>query len=147
MIIKRPRILLVILLCGLSSCAGMQQMQDPELWKAESLEQEEKFKEAADAYEKLADQYLGTSRGEEALFSAGRVRSRHDNPQKEYQRALQDFDEFIKTYPNSDRAGDAQTWRSLIRTILELKKENERLSKSIEELKRVDIQHEERRRK
>jgi TolA-binding protein len=139
-------ILFAVLISGMSGCAGMQRIPDTTLRQAESLEQKKKFKEAAELYEKVAARDAGTDLGATALFSAGRVRSLQESPQKEYQRALQDFDEFVKTYPNSNRVGDALAWRALLRTILELKRENERLSTSIEELKRVDIQHEERRR-
>ena len=142
-------ILFVVLVGGLASCVQLQPqpIQDVDIQLAGSLVQEKKFKEAAELYEKVAARSVGTALGAEALFSAARVRCQYDNPQKEYQHALQNLDEFLKTYPDSELAGDAQDRRSLIRTILELKKENERLSNSIEELKRVDIRHEEQRRK
>jgi outer membrane protein assembly factor BamD (BamD/ComL family) len=145
----RYLILFVVLAGGLASCARMQPqpIQDVDIRLAESLVQEKKFKEAAELYENVATRSLGTALGAEALFSAARVRCQYDNPQKEYQHALQNLDEFLKTYPDNELAGDAQDRRSLIRTILELKKENERLSNSIEELKRVDIRHEEQRQK
>ena len=145
----RHLILLVVLAGGLASCAHLQPqpVQDADTRLAGSLVQEKKFKEAAELYEKVAARALGTALGAEALFSAARIRCQYDNPQKEYQHALQDLDEFLKTYPDSELAGDAQDRRSLIKTILELKKENERLSNSIEELKRVDIRHEEQRQK
>ncbi len=143
----RYLILLVVLAGGLASCARFQPVQDVDLKQAGALVQEKKFKEAAELYESVATRSPGTALGAEALFSAARVRCQFDNPQKEYQHALQDLDEFLRIYPDNGLAGDAQDRRSLIRTILELKKENERLSNSIEELKRVDIRHEEQRRK
>ena len=139
-------ILLAVLLSGISGCAGMQRMQDSDFRRAESLEQKKKYRDAAEVYEKIAAQSAGTALGADALYCAGRVRMLGDNPQKEYQRALQDFEEFLRTYPHNDRTGDVQTWRSLLRTIVELKKENERLSTNIEQLKRLDIRHEEQRR-
>ena len=45
------------------------------------------------------------------------------------------------------RADEARTWISVLRTVQELKKQNEHLNESIEELKQLDIRHEERRRK
>ncbi len=144
----RCLILLLVLGAGwFAGCARFQPVQDVDLRQAGALVQEKKFKEAAELYEKVAAGSPGTALGAEALFSAARVRCQFDNPQKEYQHALQDLDEFLRTYPDSQLAGDAQDRRSLIRTILELKKENERLSNSIEELKRVDIRHEEQRMK
>ncbi len=149
----RRCLILIAVVAALAGCAHIHPIQDPDLRKARSLQEEKKFREAADLYDKMAAQSRGSARGEEALFAAARVRCEHDNPQKDYQRALQGFEDFLRTYPDSEWAGDAQDWRSLIRTILDLKKEilelmkeNERLSKSIEELKRVDIRHEERRR-
>jgi hypothetical protein len=59
--------------------------------------------------------------------------------------ALQGFDEFLRVYPDNERAHDARNWRSVLKMVQELKKENEHLTKSIEELKRIDIRHEEQR--
>jgi TolA-binding protein len=55
------------------------------------------------------------------------------------------FAEFLKRYPDNRRADEARTWISVLRTVQELKKQNEHLNESIEELKQLDIMHEERR--
>ncbi len=151
MIPRSLMIIVLVLLSYLAGCARLPQQQpqpvDAELVQADSLQHEKKYREALDIYEKVAKDSSGTERGAVALFSAGKVRLLFDSPQKEYQRALQNFDEFLARYPNDSLAADAQAWRTLLKTVLDLRKENEHLSKSIEELKRVDIRQEERRRK
>ncbi len=68
-----------------------------------------------------------------------------DNPQKDYVQALAEFDEFLHLYPDHERAVEAKSWRHAIKMILDAKKENERLRKSIEGLKQLDVRQEQKR--
>ncbi len=144
---KRFIMLMMVFLIGVSGCARFNagEAVDTDFQTADQLVNNAKYDEAAAAYDKIAKESFGTERGAHALFLAAALPAYHDNPRKDYAKALQSFEEFLRIYPNSDKSRDAQNWRSLLKTILELKKENERLSKSIEELKRIDIRHEERR--
>jgi outer membrane protein assembly factor BamD (BamD/ComL family) len=83
----------------------------------------------------------------DALFEAAYLQAFYDNPHKDFAQALQGFDEFLKRYPDHARAQEAHNWHFVLKTILDTKKENDRLNQSIEELKKLDIRHEERRRK
>ncbi len=74
------------------------------------------------------------------------------NPQRNYAQAIEELDEFLRLYPDNVRVPDAQNLRFLLKVVIDLKKENEHLSKSIgqlnksiEQLKKLDIRHEERR--
>jgi outer membrane protein assembly factor BamD (BamD/ComL family) len=143
------RIVMVLLLSTacLWGCAGVTAVHDAEFEHADRLVTEKKYNEALASYEKIARESSWTERGARALFAEASTRAFYDNPHKDLARALQEFDEFIRRYPANEQVQDAQNLRYLIKTILDLKKENERLNQNIEELKRVDIRHEERRRK
>lgn len=143
---RRSFFLLLLLMFCLSSCARIRVWQDAEFRNADKLLNEKRYGEAVGAFSKIAKESAGTARGANALFSSASVRVFFDNPDKDYALSLQEFDEFLRLYPNDERAGDAQNWRHIVKTVLELKKENERLSKNIDQLKRIDIRHEERRR-
>lgn len=138
-------ILLVLLTCAFAGCASLG--FDNEFSKADGLVKERKYPEAIGIYEKIAKDSAGSQRGANGLLSAAKARASQDNPQRDYAGALHHFDEFIRRYPDNKKGPEAQQWRHLLRVIVELKKENERLSENIEQLKKIDIKHEERRRK
>lgn len=139
--------LVLISACCLSACAWITGSRDVELERAGRLVKERRHTEAMAAYCKIAKESPGTERGANALFACASVRASYDNPQRDYALALQEFDEFLRFYPTNERSREAQNWRSLLKTVLELKKENEGLATRIEQLKQLDIRHEERRRR
>ena len=139
------RSLLVLILCTgfLLGCATLKAGGDFE--SADKLVKEKRYGEAIALYDKVAKGSSGTGRAARALYAGASARAAYDNPHRDLPSALQEFEEFIKRYPDHERVYDARNWRSLIRSVVELKKENERLNQNIEQLKRVDIRHEERR--
>jgi len=114
---------------------------------AEILFTEKKYDEAISVYRKVlaADPAPSAEDAANASFGLAYTRAFYDNPQRNYPQALQEFDEFLKQYPDNARSHEAQNWRSVLKIIVEARKENEHLSKSIEQLKKLDIRHEERR--
>ena len=154
--------ILLLSACCLGGCASIQEriqgghqgghgqdaeLQDAEFDNADGFIREKRYNEVIAAYNKIAQESMGSERGERALYDSAFTHALYDNPHKDYMLALQGFEEFLREYPNSDKASDAQSWRSILKMVQELKKENEHLAKSIEEIKRIDIRHEERRRK
>jgi TolA-binding protein len=113
--------------------------------RAASLIKEKRYQEAITAYRKIAAEAPSSPAAGDALFQAACLSAWYDNPRKDYAQALQAFEEFLTRYPLHARVQDARNWRDLLKTILEIKKENERLNRSIEQLKKLDIRHEERR--
>jgi len=143
----RRRCALLLLAFSLIACARYPGGQDPSLHDANQLIKQKKYNEAIVVCDRVARESGGTTRGAEALFLAAATRSLYDNPQKDYALSLEKFDEFIRTYPNNEKTRDAQNWRAILKTLLDYKRENERLNQNIEKLKKIDIRHEERRRK
>ncbi len=149
--------ILLLSACCLGGCASIQariqgghqgdQVQDAEFDSADGFIKEKRYDEAIEAYDKIAQESMGSERGARALYDSAFTHAFYDNPHKDYVLALQGFEEFLQEYPNSEKASDAQNWRSILKVVQELKKENEHLTKSIEELKQIDIRHEERRSK
>jgi len=139
--------ILLLSTCCLSACAGILAGPDIELENAGRFIKEKRYNEALATYGRIVKQSRTSERGANALFASASARAFYDNPQKDYVLALREFDEFLRLYPNNEKARDAQNWRYFLETLLELKKENERLTTNIEQLKELDIRHEERRRK
>lgn len=132
-------------MCCLSACARFKADHDVDFENADRFFMEKKYSEAATAYDQIARGAQGSERGARALFAVASLYAFYDNPHKDYARALQEFDDFLRIYPDNERALDAKNWRYILMMVLDLKKENGRLLQSINELKQIDIRHEERR--
>jgi outer membrane protein assembly factor BamD (BamD/ComL family) len=142
----------MILLVLLAGCVPPPQPKvvsgpEVELQKAISLENEKKYPDAITAYRKIIVDAPQSPIAADALFAIAYLHAFYDNPQKNYAQALTDFEKFEKLYPNHEKARDALNWQVVLKLILDTKKENIRLRKSIEQLEKVDISHEEKRRK
>jgi TolA-binding protein len=81
----------------------------------------------------------------EARYLIATVHVAADNPQRNYAQAIAEFDAFLDRYPDHARAPEARSWRLAIKTVLETRKENERLHRTIEDLKQLDVKKEEQR--
>jgi outer membrane protein assembly factor BamD (BamD/ComL family) len=153
-------VLLLSSIC-LSGCARIIGGQDTEMYRAESLLRERDYPEAIAVYRQIAKETDDPERAAHAQFALASALAYYDNSLKDYAAAFQEFDQFLKMYPDDEKANEVRQWRSLLRMIVELEKENENLNKnieqykqniehlnkSIEQLKQLDIRHEERRRK
>ena len=128
-------VILLLVFINLAGCARIIGRQDTELYRAESLLSEKNYPEAIAAYREIAKETASPARAANAQFSLASALAYYDNPQKDYALALQEFDQFLKLYPDAEKAQEAQQWRSLLRMIVELEKENENLNKNIEQYK------------
>ncbi len=146
---KRIIGLLMLAVLGFAGCARFQAQggSDAEFRDADRLVGEKKYTEALAVYDKIAKESTGTERGANALYAGAVTRAYYDNPNRDFAQALQSFEDFLKAYPDNARSGEAQSWRSILKLAIDLKKENERLLRNIEQLKRIDIRHEQQRRK
>lgn len=130
---------LLLLLNMSAGCAIMHKTQDPDLNRANELLQQKKYDEAVSQYRQLLTPQKSSERDAAALYSIGLILSYYSNPHKDYVKALEAFDEFLERYPNHPRAAEALNWKHTIKQMQELRK-------SIEQLKQLDIRHEEKRR-
>jgi len=112
---------------------------------AAAYAKEKKYHEAIALYRKIAVDSPKSPAAADALFEVAYLSAFYDNPQKDYAQALSVFEDFLKRYPNHLKASDARNWRAVLKVVLDARKENERLKESIEQLKELDIRHEERR--
>ena len=108
---------------------------------------EKKYHSAITAFRKIVADEPKSPIAADALFEVAHLQAFSDNPQKDYSQALSGFNEFLRRYPDHAKARDAENWRAVLKLLLDTKKENDRLNKSIEQLKKLDIRHEERRNK
>jgi len=117
---------------------------ETEFQNAANLVKEKKYGDANAVYRKIATDSQSPV-ASAALFETSYLLVIPDNPQKDYAMALQGFEDFVKRYPGHPKASDAENWRAVLRLALDMKKENDHLNKSIEQLKKLDIRHEEKR--
>jgi len=122
--------------------------------QAAALEKDAKYQEAIQAYRKIINNAPQAPEAADALYEIAYLQAFYANPQKDYALALQSFDQFLELHPDHAKAPSAENWRIVLKIILDdkkeildIRKENEQLKKSIDELKKLDIRHEERRRK
>ncbi len=128
---------LIALTVLLSSCASFTG-PGREVQTANDLVQSKKYTEAIALYRKSIREHPTSSSSADARYGLATALASFENPQRDYAQALQEFDEFVRLYPGDARIREAQNWRQVLRTLHDL-------SKSIEQLKRLDIRHEERR--
>ncbi|MGO9411044.1 MAG: tetratricopeptide repeat protein [Spirochaetia bacterium] len=122
----------------LMGCAGAPAPStNQNIQKAAAQADAGRYAEAAQTYRKEAAAPLGDSTGE-ALYQLACLLAFYDNPQKDYALALRGFDEYVRRYPKGPRIRDAKNWRYLLTTVLDLREK-------IDQLKQIDITHEEKR--
>ena len=137
---------------SLAGCARLSAPTDPsvqvaELQNAENLFNQRKYSDAVNAYRKILTASPAPTRAvaANAQYGIAFILAYYDNPQRNYAQAIQELDEFLRLYPTNSRVPDAQNLRFILKAFIDVKKENEHLNKSIEQLKNLDIRHEERR--
>ncbi len=118
-----------------------------DMQRAVSFEKEKNYPEALAVYRKIVMDYPQAPLAADALFAIAHLHAFYDNPQKDYAQALADFEDFNSRYPNNEKAQEAKNWQAVLKLMLDTKKENIRLHKSIDQLEKEDIRHEERRNK
>jgi len=145
-----------------SGCAGMlpdatdQQLQERQQQQADhavqtkaaeaqKLVQGSRYAEAVSAYRLILKEHPGTEWSPEAKYGIALIFASADNPQRDYAAAIAEFDEFLSLYPSDKRAAEAKSWRQALKTLLDTKKDNDRLNKNIEKLKQLDVRQEEKR--
>ncbi len=131
--------------CAQFHADGAGESDDKDLRAANRLVVDKKYDEALLSFDKIAQESAGSEKGAIALFSTALIQANYDNPNKDYAKAYQIFDEFLKQYPKSSKVREARDYRAILKALLDIKKENERLARSIEQLKKIDIRHEEQR--
>ena len=124
-----------------SGCATLGILTDSmiDFREAGTFVKENKFPEALKAYNKIATEAAPSALAADALYEIGLIHARPDNPEQDYAKAVQTFEKFLKHYSDNKKATEARIWVSSLKMVRELKEQ-------IDELKRIDIKHEERRR-
>ena len=155
-------IIILAIICCITGCAEtpvkpvvpLVSPSELDYQSAAMLMKENKFNEAISLYRKIITEAPGTQLESDSQYQIAIAHAFTENPEKSYVVAIQDFEEFIRLHPSDGKVLEAQNWISMLKLYSELKKQNESLKKeneqfrkSIEELNRLDIRHEERRKK
>jgi outer membrane protein assembly factor BamD (BamD/ComL family) len=141
------KVLVIIAVIALAGCATFKVASSPnkDYKAATALVKDKKYQEAVTIFKNIIVQSPRSDIAADSLFQIAYVQTLYDNPHKDYAKALQSLDEFVKRYPKHAKLQDAENWRFILRTILGLRKENERLHDNIEQLEKLDIRREEKR--
>ena len=125
-------VVLFIVLASLSACAVVTK-PGRDLSAAENLVRDGNYTRAAALYRTVIREHPGSRWETDARFGPASLLVSYDNPKRNYSRALRQFDLFLKLSPQDPRADEARNWRQVLKTI--------------DQLKRLDIRHEKRRRR
>ncbi|MGC1455236.1 MAG: outer membrane protein assembly factor BamD [Nitrospirota bacterium] len=141
------KVIVLLAIIWFSGCATTSVVTGPEkqFQDATISVKEKRYKEAAAACNKIMADAPDSPLAADALFEIALINVHFENPKRDYVQASRMFAEFVKRYPDNRRTDEAQAWISVLKTVQELKKQNEHLNESIEELKKLDIRHEEKR--
>jgi outer membrane protein assembly factor BamD (BamD/ComL family) len=123
----------------LSACASLTG-PGREVYAANNLVENKKYGEAVSIYRKVLRDHPDALSAADARFALATTLAYYENPQRDYAQALQEFDEFVRLYPDDSRYRKAQNWRHVLRALHDSRK-------SIEDLKKLDIRHEEKRKR
>ncbi len=136
------RILVILAALGVTvNCAFLR----TDLATANAQFRQKKYDEALETYRKALARSHTAGQDATARYSIALILVSSDNPHKNYPHALEAFEEFLKLYPNHEKAPEALNWKGVLKTLVEERRECEQLKKNIEQLERLDIRHEEKR--
>ncbi len=126
-----------------------KQSREPQaesLQAARSLLERNDFEGALIEYQKVLTLSGMNPPADEALFQMGMIYSHYGNPKKDYAKSLPLLRKLVKDYPNSLRADQAKLWIALLQENDRLNQAVQKLQQTIEEIKKVDLEIEEKRR-
>lgn len=115
------------------------------LGKPKSLFQQGKFSEAIVQYRKLT-RNKDKSVAETAQYQLAYTFAYYKNMGRDYQEALNEFQLFLKKYPESSLKEEAANWVSLLNQAVMKQSENELLRDNIKRLVDIDIEGEQKQR-
>lgn len=132
--------------CATFSTQSGNEAASDKVEAAQKLLQENKYANAIVEFRKVIQEHPNTNWAAKAKYGIALVYVSANNPKKDYSLAVAEFDEFLAQYPQDDRIPEARSWRHALKVLLNMKKDNDRLTKNIEQLKQLDVQQEEKRR-
>lgn len=107
---------------------------------ADNYFKKKEYANAASAYRKMLQETPDSPYALDARYGLAMTLVAADNPQKDYAQALHEFETFHNLYPEERRTPEVLNWIAVLKTLGDR-------NRSIEQLKQLDIRHEERRRK
>jgi TolA-binding protein len=113
------------------------------LLMAKNLLDQNDFEGALKEYQKLLTQSGQHSPADEALFQIGMIYAHFGNPKKDYGKSLTFLKKLLKDFPQSPRAEQARLWVGLLQEHERLTQTVQKLQQTLEEIKKVDIEIEE----
>ncbi len=93
------------------------------------------YEGALEEDKKVVKIFPGVSPGDRALFHMGLVWAHPDNPQQNYENALECFERLIREFPRSALRGEARVWEGAVNQLIRCDKRTANLEKKVDSLK------------
>ena len=113
------KFLLLFLLLLAAACAPAITAPETGFHSADALVRAKSYSDAAAEYNKIIKNHPEAPQAAKAKFGIAIIYTTHNNPQKDYVRALQEFDEFLKAWPNHELAHEAGNWQTVLKALLD----------------------------
>jgi len=126
--------------CAAFKHTSLRNEAQEHLLRGQALLSQRNYSGALDEFQRVLSFPPEIPLKDEALLNIGLVYAHLGNPQRDVEKSLEFFKKLIKYYPKSSLVEQAKVWVGVL-------EENEKLNQVIQQLKRVDIEIEEMRRK
>lgn len=115
------------------------------LARGQTLFSRGKYQEAIQAYRRIVHDDPSSSLAAEAQFRIGYTLAYFQNPQLDYGEAVKEFQQVLNQFPESEWADEAKNWIAALSQLLDQRDENQRLQQDLQQLMKLDIESEKRR--
>ena len=113
--------------------------------RAQELCEKGDYTGAIKAYRSVVETYPQDSLAAEAQFGLAYILLYFENPKRDYDEALKEFQRFTERYTISPRLREAKNWISFLNQLNDQAVENERLKSDLQRLLDIDIESEKKR--
>lgn len=133
----------------LTGCAAFKEVSSKvgigPLARAQSLFSQGKYQEALQVYRQIVHDHPSSSLAAEAQFRIGYTLSYFQNPQQDHGEALKEFQQVLNQFPKSKWVDEAKNRIAALSQLLNQRAENQRLQQDLQQLMKLDIESEKRR--
>jgi TolA-binding protein len=146
MVISVGWIFLILVGCAAFKDASSMIGVSP-LTRAQAFFDQGKYQEAIRVYRQIVDDDPSNRLAAEAQFRIGYTDSYFQNPKPDYAASVKEFQQVLDRFPKSQWADEAKNWIAILSQLIHQRAENQRLQKDLQQLMKLDIESEKRRRR
>jgi TolA-binding protein len=125
--VRRLAVVLAAFAFGCATLPGPADPVETEYRAAVALLKKDRFADAIQGFQAIAERHPKHPRAQDALYSAGYARLHPRNPGADPEAALRDFQRLVRAYPDGPRRDEAQSWIALLTQLGKLRSDLQRL--------------------